>query len=65
MNPVLDFMGREVTAGNVIVYPVRRGSKMWLSKLNVQHVEDGRVSGYNNLGHRVTVTNIANIVVVA
>jgi len=65
MNPVVDFMGREIAAGNVIVYPVRRGSLMWLNKLNVQHVEDDKVIGYNNLGRRVTITNLANVVVVA
>jgi hypothetical protein len=65
MNPALDFMGREITAGNVIAYPVRRGSKMWLNKLNVQHVEDDKIVGYNNLGRRITITNLRNVVVVA
>lgn len=62
---VVDFMGREIAAGNVVAYPVRRGSKMWLNKLNVQHVEDDRITGYNNLGRRITVTNLKNVVVVA
>ena len=65
MNPTVDFTGREIVAGNVIVYPVRRGSKMWLNRMTVQHVEDDKVAGYNNLGHRITITNLKNIVVVA
>jgi hypothetical protein len=65
MNPAVDFMGREIVAGNIIAYPVRRGSKMWLNKLNVQHVEDDKVVGYNNLGRRITITNLKNVLVVA
>ena len=65
MNLPTDFMGREIMAGNIIVYPVRRGSAMWMNKLNVQHVEDDKIVGYNNLGRRITITNLQNVVVVA
>lgn len=64
MNPV-DFLGRPITAGVVIVYPVRRGSDMWLNKLNVTHVEEGKVKGYNTFGRPLTITNLKNTVVVS
>ena len=38
MTPAVDFMGRTIEAGHVVVYPVRRGSDMWLNKLSVTQV---------------------------
>ncbi|GMU26192.1 MAG: hypothetical protein AMXMBFR16_10970 [Candidatus Uhrbacteria bacterium] len=38
MNP-LDFMGKEIKVGATVVYPVRRGSQMWLKSLLVEAVE--------------------------
>jgi hypothetical protein len=59
-----DFIGRKIQPGNLICYPVRHGSKMWLNKLEVQHVDDKFVSGYNNLGHRIKIKNLSNCVIV-
>ena len=61
-----DFLGEEIKAGCMIVYPVRRGSAMWLEKLHVQQVVDGtepRLSGFNESGRRINVTNIKNVIV--
>lgn len=59
-----DFVGIPIVAGCTVVYPVRRGSKMWLQKLSVQSVDLGKVHGFNSEGRRVTIHNIANVVVV-
>lgn len=67
MNQVKDFLGREIRAGDMVVYPVRRGSSMWLKKLRIQQVEPGpkpRISGYNDLGRLVTIFNVDSCVVV-
>jgi len=67
MNPVVDFLGRKIVAGNLVLYPVRRGSNMWLNKLQVTQVIPGpkpTVSGFGSTGRRVTLHNIANLVVV-
>ena len=64
MTPAVDYMGRTIEAGHVVVYPVRRGSDMWLNKLSVAQVEENRISGYNNLGRRLTITNLKNVVIV-
>jgi hypothetical protein len=66
MNAV-DFLGRSITVGSLVAYPVRRGSKMWLNKLRVQQVVPDQspwISGYSDGGRRVQVKNLENVVVV-
>lgn len=63
-----DFLGKPITAGETICYPVRRGSSMWLKSLTVLSVQDTpggvRVSGTNANGRRVSIANLENCVVV-
>ncbi len=65
---VTDFVGREIKAGDTIVYPVRRGSDMWLKKLVVQQIVDSPsgsvVSGMNDVGRRISLKNLNNCIVV-
>ncbi len=66
--PVLDFMGREIVAGNTVVYPVRRGSDMWMQELSVTQVIPGTeptITGFNPTGRKVTLHNVKNVTVVA
>jgi len=63
MNPT-DFLGRTIRPGDMIVYPARRGSGMWMNKLSVQQVTDEYVRGYNSFGRPVKITNPKNVVVV-
>ena len=64
----LDYLGNEITVRDTIVYPVRRGSAMWMKKLIVDAVRDTtngvRVSGRNEAGNPVSIQNIQNCVVV-
>ena len=64
----VDFMGRSVKAGDTVVYPVRRGSSMWLNKLRVTQVDESGVQpklvGFNPAGRRVQVQSLDNVVVV-
>ncbi len=65
--PVLDFMGREITAGATVVYPVRRGSQMWMQELGVTQVvpgSDPTVKGFNSSGRTITLHNVKNVTVV-
>ncbi len=55
-----DFIGRAIVAGNTVVYPVRRGSSMWLNKLAVTQVDDDHITGFNKDGRRITVKNLNN-----
>ena len=63
MKAPLDFLGNPIKAGDTVVYPVRRGSDMWLNKLSVQQVTDDGISGYNATGRKVNVSKLSNVVV--
>ena len=63
MNIPTDFLGRQIMAGDVITYPVRRGSSMWLNKLHVTQVLPENVKGLNSEGRWITVQNLNNVVV--
>jgi hypothetical protein len=64
MTPAVDFTGRTIEAGHVVVYPVRRGSSMWLNKLNVTQVCDDSIAGYNSAGRLLNIRNLQNVVIV-
>ena len=64
MTPAVDFMGRTIEAGHVVVYPVRRGSDMWLNKLSVTQVTDNRITGYSPTGKMLGIKNLRNVVIV-
>lgn len=64
MTPAVDFMGRTIEAGHVVVYPVRRGSDMWLNKLSVTQVTDDRITGYSPTGKLLGIKNLRNVVIV-
>jgi len=63
-----DFLGNSIRVNDTIVYPVRRGSSMWLKRLIVDAVRDTtngvRVSGRNDSGNPVSVQNVQNCIVV-
>jgi hypothetical protein len=63
-----DFLGRVIKPGDAIVYPVRRGSSMWLNNLKVLTVQDTPrgpcVSGTNDVGRQINIYNLGNCVVV-
>ena len=64
MEPVLDFLGKPIKAGDTIVYPCRKGSAMWLSTLVVEHIDKDGIGGHNSAGRRINLTNLANVVVI-
>lgn len=61
---VCDFGGRPIEPGDVVAYPVRRGSEMWLRSLRVSHIEVirstppvYRIAGSNDSGRPVRLEN--------
>ena len=60
----VDFLGIEIRVGDTIVYPVRKGAKLWLKKLQITSVTPERASGYNARGWPVHLKNLRNVVVV-
>jgi hypothetical protein len=65
----VDFLGHQIIAGDLVVYPVRRGSDMWMNKLRVDSVRDtprGKaISGTNDAGRRIIVRNLTNCTVIS
>jgi hypothetical protein len=63
-----DYLGNEIKVRDTIVYPVRRGSEMWMKKLIVDAVRDTangvRVSGRNEASNPVSIQNVQNCIVV-
>lgn len=62
--PVRDCVGNVITAGCTVVYPVRAGSSMWMSRMVVTQVSLAGISGYRPDSRRVHVKNIQNVAVV-
>ena len=64
----VDFLGHTIIAGDIVVYPVRRRSDMWMNKLRVEAVRDtprGKaIFGTNDAGNRVIIRNLENCTVI-
>jgi expansin (peptidoglycan-binding protein) len=65
MDSPTDFLGRTIAVDNNLVYPVRRGSRMWLNRIQVTKVECDAVYGNSPEGRGVKLTNLKNTVVVS
>jgi hypothetical protein len=61
---ILDFVGNQITPGCTVVYPVRRGSSMWLNRLVVTAARSEGLTGHNPEGRTIHVKNVKNVVVV-
>jgi hypothetical protein len=59
-----DFLEREIQVGQMLVYPVRRRSSMWLSRIRVTDIGDRTVSGTNSKGRRITLSRPNRSVIV-
>ena len=65
-----DFLGCLIEVGHTVVYPVRRGSKMWMQRASVTEiVQHDRTQPpilicLNPTGRKVTIQNLDNCVVV-
>lgn len=59
-----DFLGREIKVGDTVVYPVRRGSRLWMNRMTVVTTDADRLAGVNPEGRRVALGRIANVTVV-
>lgn len=64
MNDPTDFLGRTIAVGDTLVYPVRRGSKMWLNRIVVTKAESDTIHGTSLQGRMVKLTNLKNTVVI-
>ena len=64
MTVPVDFTGRTIEAGHIVVYPVRRKSDLRLHKLSVTEVWDDHIVGYSPAGQLLSIKNLQNVVIV-
>jgi hypothetical protein len=61
-----DSLNREIRVGDVLIYPGRSGSQMWLCHMTITSIEQlgtcCHVHGYNPTGRRVTVKKLENTI---
>lgn len=61
---IRDFMGREIKAGDTIIYPVRKGYTVLMKEMRATSITAEQISGFNPEGRKVTVKNVQNVAVV-
>ena len=64
-----DMFERVIKTGDICVYPVRRGSKMWMNRitvLKISHDESGKakMSGQKQDGYAVNVTSLDRVAII-
>lgn len=64
-----DMFDREIKVGDLCVYPVRRGSQMWMNRLVVNKItQDARgrfkLSGLKGDGYTVHVTSLDRVAII-
>lgn len=64
-----DMFGREIRVGDLCVYPVRRGSAMWMNRLTVQKISynlrgEAKLSGVKQDGYPVNVTSLDRVALI-
>lgn len=58
-----DFFGQKIKVGDILVYPVRRRSSMWLTKIRVTDLDDA-VHGVNDNRRRITLSRPERSVII-
>lgn len=64
-----DFLDREIRVGDICVYPVRKGSSMWINRVTVQRITRDpaggfKVHGMKGDGYPVVVTSMDRLTIV-
>lgn len=64
-----DMFDREIRLGDICVYPVRRGSQMWMNRITVQKLShdprgEPRLSGVKQDGYPVNVTSLDRVAII-
>lgn len=67
--PAKDFFDREILLGDLCIYPVRRGSQMWLNRITVTSIThdlngEPRLAGNKQDGYPVRVTSLDRVAII-
>jgi hypothetical protein len=58
-----DFFGKEFEAGNIVVYPLRKGSSMWLEYATVMEVCEDKLKVVKGSGQKTYIKNIRTCII--
>jgi len=69
MEQAKDMFDRVIKVGDICVYPVRRGSHMWMNRLTVQNISltyTGaiKVEGLRGDGYPISITSIDRLAII-
>jgi hypothetical protein len=64
-----DMFGRVIELGDLCVYPVRRGSQMWMNRITVNSIShdaagEPRLAGQKQDGYPVRVTSLERVAII-
>ena len=67
--PPKDMFDREIKVGDICVYPVRRGSNMWMNRITVNKIThdprgNAKLSGLKGDGYPVNVTSLDRVALI-
>ena len=60
---ITDFFGRRFSKGDTIVYPLRKGSSMWLESAEVIDVGNDKLKILKPNGQKTTIKNFFNCII--
>lgn len=60
-----DCLGREITAGCEVIYPIRKAYTVKMHLMTVTGTEGGALHGFNSSGRKVRLTNVENVCILA
>lgn len=64
-----DMFDREIRIGDICVYPVRRGSQMWVNRVVVQRIihnarGEPKISGLKQDGYPVNIVSLDRVAII-
>lgn len=63
-----DCLDREIRVGDICVYPVRRGSSMWMNRITVQRISNAndtfKLHGIKDDGYQVSVSSLDRVALI-
>ena len=64
-----DMFDREIRVGDICVYPVRRGSKMWMNRITINRITHDvkgqpKLNGVKGDGYPVNITSLGRVAII-
>ncbi len=60
-----DCLGREITAGCDVIYPIRKSYTVNMHVMKVTGTDNGHLYGFNSAGRKISLKNVENVCILA